>query len=135
MPSIIIPPPPPMREHFMVRPKGDTGDPSKQGPDRTPSGAGGAGGDSGISRAWYLWLKQIFDAIIAQINAITGLTITTSTQGNLVTLGPTLQPNSLVFVSGFNHVLVWNGSNFDWGPGDSGSGYISGFLEPPGATG
>lgn len=124
-----------MREFFMVRPKGDKSDSSKQGPDRTPAGGGGAGGDSGIARAWYIWLRGIFDAIIGALNAITGLTITTSTQANLAALGPSLQPNSLVFVSDFNHQLEWTGTMFTWGPGDSGSGYISGFLETPGATG
>lgn len=90
---------------------------------------------SGISRTWYLWFLALYNALIAQVQAITGLTITASTQANLTTLSASLQPNSLVFVTDYNHLLEWNGAAYNWGPGESGSGYISPFLSAPGATG
>lgn len=115
-----------MRERFLAR-----------GPEGKGGGKPGEayGGDTGISPPWYRWLKQVFDQLIATINAITGLTITSSTQANLAALGPTLQPNSLVWVTDFGHLLRWTGSTYEWGPGEQGSGFITAFLTDPTAAG
>lgn len=93
--------------------------------------------NSGITRPWFLWLQSIFDTLIAQTNAISGSTIVDSTQANLSTLAGTLGPDNtgqLVYVTDYNHMLRWNGTGFEWGPGENGSGYISAFLNDPSPT-
>jgi hypothetical protein len=37
----------------------------------------------------------------------------------------------LVSVTDFQHVLYWTGAAWIWGPGESGSGYIVPFVNPP----
>lgn len=37
----------------------------------------------------------------------------------------------LVSVTDFNHSLRWNGTNWEFAPGDHGSGYIVAFVNPP----
>jgi hypothetical protein len=107
-----IPQPPPMRDNIIDKQE-----------------------QSGVSRAWFKWFQQLINALTAQVKAITGLTIVTSDQASLAALGPTLNVNQLVFVTGYNHLLQWTGTDYQWAPGESGSGYISGFLDAPGATG
>jgi hypothetical protein len=102
-------------------------------------GKGGQNTDvnSGISRPWYIWLKSVFDTLIAQTNAISGSTIVNSTQANLSILAGTLTPanaGQLIYVTDYNHMLRWNGTGFEWGPGENGSGYITPFLNDPSPT-
>lgn len=111
--------PPPMRDKFI-------GDP-KYGTDI----------NTGISRAWYLWLKQTFDTILALITSVSGSTIINATQAELSGLAAilTLQDSGqLVYVTDYNHMLRWDGTGFQWGPGENGSGYISAFLNDPSPT-
>jgi len=119
MALISRPSPPPMRDSFVGK--------GQQNTDV----------NSGISRPWFLWIQSVFDTLIAQTNAISGSTIITSTQGNLSTLAGTLGPGNtgqLVYVSDYNHMLRWNGTGFEWGPGENGSGYITPFLVDPSPT-
>jgi hypothetical protein len=37
----------------------------------------------------------------------------------------------LLFVTDYNHLLQWNGTGWQWGPGENGSGYIVAFVNPP----
>lgn len=93
--------------------------------------------NSGISRPWFLWIKSVFDTLIAQTNAISGSTIINSTQANLTVLAGTLTPantGQLVYVTDYNHMLRWDGTSFQWGPGENGSGYISAFMNDPSPT-
>jgi hypothetical protein len=56
----------------------------------------------------------------------------TSTTGAIPTdLGP-YDRGFLLYVQGYRHLLRWSGTAWEWGPGDSGNGYISDFLRPPG---
>lgn len=94
-----------------------------------------SGGASGIAPAWYKWLLQVFNTLIAQIDAITGLTIVDSSQANLPVIEPTLTAGQIVYISDYNHVLRWDGAAFHWGLGDDGSGYIEAFLVDPTGVG
>ena len=95
----------------------------------------GAGGASGISRSWFIWLQTIFNQINSQIAQITALTIAEATQSELAALSSTLPKNALVDVTDYNHILRWNGTSYEWGPGENGSGFIQAFLSAPGSGG
>ena len=119
MALISRPIPPPMRDSFVGK--------GEQNTDK----------NSGISRPWFLWIQNVFSTLIAQTNAISGSTIVDSSQGNLGILAGSLGPGNtgqLVYVTDYNHMLRWNGSGFEWGPGENGSGYISAFLNDPSPT-
>lgn len=119
MALISNPPAPPMRDAFIGQ-KGRNTD-----------------NNSGISRPWFLWLQSVLNTLIAQTNAISGSTIVDSTQANLGVLAGTLTPantGQLVYVTDYNHMLRWDGTGFQWGPGENGSGYISAFLNDPSPT-
>lgn len=111
--------PPPMRSPFI----------DKSGRD--------ADVNTGISRAWYLWLKNTFETIIALVTSVSGSTIINATQSELSGLAALLGPGDtgqLVYVTDYNHTLRWTGTGFAWGPGENGSGYISAFLNDPSPT-
>jgi hypothetical protein len=113
------PNPPPMRDSFVGKSGHNTDN------------------NSGISRPWYTWLKSVFDTLIAQTNAISGSTIVNSTQANLSVLAGTLtaaNAGQLVYVTDYNHLLRWDGTAFQWGPGENGSGYVSAFINDPSPT-
>lgn len=37
----------------------------------------------------------------------------------------------LVYLTDYSHQLYWNGTGFQWAPGENGSGYIVAFVNPP----
>lgn len=79
-----------------------------------------------FSGPWVKWFQSL--AII--INTLTGL----SGSGTSLNLPVGLGKNStgLLFdVTDYNHVLQWNGTGWQWGPGENGSGYIVAFVNPP----
>lgn len=92
--------------------------------------------NTGITFPWVRWFQQLIDTLNQFVAAITGNTILSSTQANLagIGLGPE-NAGQLVWVTDYNHLLVWNGTGFDWGPGENGSGYISPFLTAPSGSG
>lgn len=117
MPVLTPPTPPPMRDLFI----------GKKDDKNTDK-------NSGISFPWVRWLLNLFTTLSEQVASINGSTIVDSTQANLSALAGTLTPansGQLVYVTDFNHVLRWNGTGFEWGPGENGSGYISAFLNDP----
>lgn len=117
MPVITLPVPPPMRDKFV----------GKEGDRNTDK-------NSGIGYPWVRWFLSIFTTLSEQVASINGSTIVDSTQGNLSTLAGTFTPansGQLVYVTDYNHVLRWNGTGFEWGPGENGSGYITPFLNDP----
>jgi hypothetical protein len=60
------------------------------------------------------------------------------TQAQLAALEATLGTNDsglLCDVTDYAHVLVWGGSAFGWGPGESGSGYLQPFAVAPTGSG
>jgi len=110
--------PPPMREKFI----GDL-----RGSDQ----------NTGISRAWYLWLKNTFETILALVTSVSGSTIINATQAELGGLAAILtldDAGQLVYVTDYNHLLRWTGTGFALGPGENGSGYISAFHDDPSPT-
>ena len=82
---------------------------------------------SGISWPWLKFFQDLFTQI--QQGANSG-GILSANSGALPVLTPA-QAGTLVNVTNFGHLLRWNGTNYEWGPGDPGSGYIAGFMSAP----
>ena len=119
MPVITLPVPPPTRDLF------------------TGKAGQNTDANTGISQPWIRWFISIFTTLSQQVASINGSTVVDSTQANLSTLASTFGPGNsgqLVYVTDYNHQLRWNGSGFDWGPGEDGSGYILPFLNDPSPT-
>lgn len=92
-------------------------------------------GQSGIGLSWVTWFQTVGTQLIQQLEAIAASAIEPVTQATLPTNLTPNQKGFLVEVSDYGHTLRWNGTGWEWGPGDSGSGYVSGFLEAPTAPG
>lgn len=63
---------------------------------------------------------------------------TQSTQSQLSALAATLGTSNaglLVQVTDYNHVLEWNGTAYQWGPGENGSAFFQGFAVAPTGNG
>lgn len=41
------------------------------------------------------------------------------------------ESGTLFYVTDYRHLLLWNGSAWEWGPGDAGSGFIAAFIAAP----
>lgn len=68
----------------------------------------------------------------------TGVNLVYSTQAALATLAGTLTAANaglLVCVTDYAHILEWTGTAWEWGPGESGSGYFADFAVAPTAAG
>ena len=101
--------------------------------------------DSGVgalfTRAWYMVFGQIqsnfaeivrrLDAIIASVPA----KMVNSLQADLLSIRGSLVEGQLVSVTDFGHVLQWDGSSYQWGPGELGSAYMQFFEVDPTSTG
>lgn len=98
-------------------------------PTETPTSA------SGVSWTWLKFFQGFEQAVLSQIAAIVGLTITTVTQATLPPSLPASSAGMIYFVSDFNHLLQWDGTKWIWAPGENGSGYISSFLISPTGAG
>lgn len=85
-----------------------------------------------------IWGKEILVGGTGPASAHPIAPLISSTQANLSTLAATLTPANtglLVWVTDYNHVLEWNGTGWQWGPGDQGSGLFAPFAVAPTATG
>ncbi len=94
-----------------------------------------------LSRAWWLfqrtvtdYLSDLSDRITAVVASVNGVTTLRATQSQLAGL-PGLFTGAIVVVTDYNHVLRWNGSGYEWGPGDAGSGMIQFFDVAPAGVG
>lgn len=77
------------------------------------------------SNAWVYWTG--FDSVTqSQISGLKGF------NGGALGANDT---DLLIRVTDYEHVLQWSGSAWNWGPGDSGSGYFSDFAVAPTGNG
>jgi hypothetical protein len=91
---------------------------------------------SQVTFPWQQWFQSLVTSIQAALANIASNAITPSTQAGLAGLDLNSQDSGfLVEVTDYNHVLEWNGTGFEWGPGENGSGYISAFLSAPTSIG
>jgi hypothetical protein len=75
-------------------------------------------------------LMAAFEGISGSAGA--GLAINQHTQAALPSLGAG-DAGYLAWVTDYNHLLYWNGTAWQWGPGENGSGYIQFFAADPGS--
>ena len=96
-----------------------------------------------LSLPWAKFFQQLFaaantaeDAALlaafepASSPAASGLTINRCTQAALPTLGAG-DAGYMAWVTDYQHLLFWNGTAWQWGPGENGSGYIQFFAVAP----
>lgn len=101
-----------------------------------PKGGRNTDTNTGITFPWVRWFQQLIQVLNEFVASITGNTLISASQATLAGLG--LGPENAgqqVWVTDFNHVLFWNGTGFEWGPGENGSGYIEPFLSAPSSNG
>lgn len=92
-------------------------------------------GQSGIGESWVSWFQTVGTQLIQQLEAIAASAIEPVTQATLPTNLTVNQKGFIVEVSDYAHTLRWTGSGWEWGPGDSGSGYLAPFLAAPAQAG
>lgn len=103
----------------------------------TKDGAGNtnsSGSKSGISKPAEDWLIGVASANEAALANISAQAVDPVTLANLPVL-TSEDSGFIVYVTDFNHTLQWDGTAWQWGPGDSGSGYFGFFLQAPTAGG
>lgn len=88
-------------------------------------------GTSGIGQSWESWFQTISTQLISQLEAIAASAITAFTLATLPTNLTANQKGFIIEVSDYAHTLRWSGTGWEWGPGDSGSGYVAPFLAAP----
>ena len=89
---------------------------------------------SGISFQWQQWFQSLLASIQSQLANIAANAITPFTQATLPTL-TAADKGFLAVVTDYNHLLEWNGTAWEWGPGENGSGYVEAFLAAPTSVG
>jgi hypothetical protein len=90
---------------------------------------------SGFSFGWVQWFQQLTTSIQSALANIAAQAIVGVTQADLPVTLTEDDAGAIFFVTDFGHLLEWNGAEFVWGPGDTGSGYIAGFESAPTAAG
>jgi hypothetical protein len=101
-------------------------------PDKTP--ALDKSTQSGLSKQVIDWVTEVVKRLSIQIAQIIGLSFQNFTQETLPHLTQS-DAGALIHVTDFNHVLQWTGNGWEWGPGDSGGGFIQAFLTAPAVAG
>lgn len=87
-----------------------------------------------MSKPWWIALKNwvlAFNTLAAEPLVLS----VQSVQANLTLLSASLAAGTLVEVTDYAHVLRWTGSAYEWGPGESGSGYFAPFAVSPTGSG
>lgn len=91
------------------------------------------GGRSVFAQFWFLLLSSIVESL----NQLVGRQLVQSVQADLSALADTLKAGDeglLVEVTDYAHILRWTGSAWEWGPGETGGGYVQAFaVDPTGA--
>lgn len=96
--------------------------------------SGNVGSNSQVSKPWEDWFTGITNSNEAAIANIAAQAVDPVTLANLPVL-TSEDSGFIVYVTDFNHTLQWDGTTWQWGPGDSGSGYFGFFLQAPTAGG
>jgi hypothetical protein len=105
---------------------------------------------SGLNTQWMAWFNALYahDVLTPRMVSVSQSQLT-SLAAFLGTFDAVIPPHFdpatgtvtlgtapiLAYVSDFNHTLQWNGTGWEWGPGDSGSGMLVSFAVAPTGAG
>jgi hypothetical protein len=89
-----------------------------------------AADDGKLTKAW----MTVFERMMAATGVVEQLDdpIAVTDFRTLLTAG---DAGALFAVSDYNHVVRWNGTIFEFGPGDPGNGFYASFAVPPALSG